>query len=42
MLQFATEDQFEKPTVVGVPIVVFGGTAVVIPRGLGGRVGMSE
>jgi len=40
MLEFATEGQFEKATVMGVLIVVFVGTAALISRGLGGRVGM--
>jgi iron(III) transport system permease protein len=42
MLEFATEGQFEKATVVGVLIVVFVGTAALIARSLGGRVGMRE
>jgi len=40
MLEFATEGQFEKATVMGVLIVVFVGTGALISRGLGGRVGM--
>lgn len=42
MLEFATEGQFEKATVMGVLIVVFVGTAALIARSLGGRVGMRE
>jgi iron(III) transport system permease protein len=42
MLEFATEGQFEKATVVGLLIVVFVGTAALIARSLGGRVGMRE
>ncbi len=40
MLEFATEGQFEKATVVGVLIVVFVSAAALIARSLGGRVGM--
>jgi iron(III) transport system permease protein len=40
MLEFATEGQFEKATVVGVLIVVFVAAAALIARSLGGRVGM--
>lgn len=40
MLEFATEGQFEKATVVGVLIVAFVGAAALIARSLGGRVGM--
>lgn len=42
MLEFATEGQFEKATVMGVLIVVFVGAAALIARSLGGRVGMRE
>jgi iron(III) transport system permease protein len=42
MLEFATEGQFEKATVMGVVIVVFVGAAALIARSLGGRVGMRE
>lgn len=40
MLEFATEGQFEKATVVGVVIVVFIVVAALIARSLGGRVGL--
>ena len=40
MLEFATEGQFEKATVVGVLIVVFVAAAALIARSLGGRVGI--
>jgi iron(III) transport system permease protein len=40
MLEFATEGQFEKATVVGALIVVFVVAAALIARALGGRVGV--
>ena len=40
MLEFATEGQFEKATVVGALIVVFVVAAALIARALGGRVGL--
>ena len=40
MLEFATEGQFEKATVVGAMIVVFVVIAALIARSLGGRVGV--
>jgi len=40
MLEFATEGQFEKATVVGALIVVFVVIAALIARALGGRVGL--
>jgi len=40
MLEFATEGQFEKATVVGVIIVIFVVAAALIARALGGRMGV--